>query len=215
MGMGMESLRRMSVYIFLLGTPLLGQTRMENSGASPAASGPAFDASLGYVYFDIAEKSSPRAVFNGINADAHVRFSPHWGAAVDSIFAQSGNVHGTGHSDDVISGLIGPVFYPVDRGNNGIFVQVFAGASWVEGAVPVDRTYYLSRRQTRFSYAAGGGVEHSLSRRFAVRAAADYQRTTFVNASGATQQENCFRLITAIVYRFGNPWNRKLGNTLQ
>ena len=213
--MGMESLRRISVYIFLLGAPLLGQTRLENSGASPAASGPAFDASLGYVYFDMAGKSLPRAVLNGINADALVRFAPHWGAAVDSLFAHSGDVQGTGHSDDVISGLVGPVFYPVDRGNNGIFVQVLAGAAWVDGAVPVDRTYYLSGRKTRFSYAAGGGVEHSLSRRFAVRAAADYQRTTFLNSSGALTHENCFRLITVIVYRFGNPWNRRLGNTLQ
>jgi opacity protein-like surface antigen len=209
--MGMESLRRMSVYIFLLGAPLLGQTRLETGGIFPAASGPAFDASLGYVYLDMTEPSIPRAKLNGVNADGLVRFTPRWGATVDSTFARSGDVRGTGHGDDVLSGLAGPVA----RRNNGIFVHVLAGAAWVEGAVPVNETYYLSGQQTHFSYAVGGGVEHTLSRPFAVRAGADYQRTTFVNASRATQQENCFRLITAIVYRFGNPWNRKLGNTLQ
>jgi opacity protein-like surface antigen len=212
--MGMESIRRISVYVCLLGTPLLGQTRLENSGASPAASGPAFDASLGYVYFDMAEPSSPRAVLNGVDADGLLRFSPHWGATVDSTFAHSGNVHGTGHSDDVISGLAGPVFYPMARGNSGILVHVLAGAAWVDGAVPVNRTYYLSGQKTHFSYAVGGGVEHSLSRPFAVRVGADYQRTTFLNSSGAMQRENCFRLISGFVYRFGNPWNRRLGNTL-
>ena len=211
--MGMESLRRISVYIFLLGAPLLGQTRLESGRTFPAASGPAFDASLGYVYLDMAEPSLPRVVLNGVNADGLARFTPRWGATVDSTFARSGNVRGTGHSDDVVSALAGPVFYPVARRNNGIFVHVLAGAAWVDGAVPVNGTYYLSGQQTHFSYAVGGGVEHALSRPFAVRAGADYQRTTFVNASGAMQQENCFRLITGIVYRFGNSWNRKLGNT--
>jgi opacity protein-like surface antigen len=214
MGMGMERLRRISVYIFLLGAPLLGQTRLQTGGTFPAARGPAFDASLGYVYLDMAEPSLPRAVLNGVNADGLVRFTPRWGATVDSTFARSGNVRGTGHSDDVLSALVGPVFYPVARRNNGIFVHVLAGATRVDGAVPVNGTYYLSGQQTHFSYAVGGGVEHALSRSFAVRGGADYQRTTFVNASGAMQQENCFRLITGIVYRFGNPWNRKLGNTL-
>jgi hypothetical protein len=214
MGMGMERLRRISVCIFLLGAPLLGQTRLETGGTFPAARGPAFDASLGYVYLDMAEPSLPRAVLNGVNADGLVRFTPRWGATVDSTFARSGNVRGTGHSDDVLSALVGPVFYPVARRNNGIFVHVLAGATRVDGAVPVNGTYYLSGQQTHFSYAVGGGVEHALSRSFAVRGGADYQRTTFVNASGAMQQENCFRLITGIVYRFGNPWNRKLGNTL-
>jgi hypothetical protein len=213
--MGMESLRRISVYIFLLSAPLLGQTRLETGGTFPSASGPAFDASLAYVYLEMAEPSLPRAVLNGVNADGLVRFTPRWGATVDSTFARSGNVRGTGHSDDVLSALVGPVFYPVARRNNGIFVHVLAGAAWVDGAVPVNGTYYLSGQQTHFSYAVGGGVEHALTRPFAVRAGADYQRTTFVNASGAMQQENCFRLITGIVYRFGNPWNRKLGNTLR
>lgn len=213
--MGMESLRRISVYIFLLGAPLLGQTRLESGGTFPAASGPAFDASLGYVYLDMAEPSLPLVVLNGVNAEGLVRFTPRWGATVDSTFARSGNVRGTGHSDDVVSALAGPVFYPVARRNNGLFVHVLAGAAWVEGAVPVSGTYYLGGQQTHFSYAVGGGVEHALSRLFAVRADADYQRTTFVNASGAMQQENCFRLITGIAYRFGNLWNRKLGNTLQ
>jgi len=207
--MGMESIRRISVYVCVLGAPLLGQARLGNSGASPAARGPAFDASLGYVYFDMAAPSSPRAALNGVNADGHVSFTPHWGATVDSTFARSGKVQGTGHRDEVISGLVGRVFYPMKRGSNGIFAQVLAGAAWVDGAVPVDGTYYLSGQKTGFSYAIGGGVEHALSRPFAVRVGADYQRTTFVNARGAMQQENCFRMITRIVYRFGNSRNRR------
>jgi hypothetical protein len=150
MGMEMESLRRISVYIFLLGAPLLGQTRLETGGTLPAASGPAFDASLGYVNLDMAEPSIPLAILNGVNADGLVRFTPRWGATVDSTFARSGNVRSTGHSDDVLSGLAGPVFYPVAKRNNGVFVHVLAGAAWVEGAVPVNGTYYLSGQQTHF-----------------------------------------------------------------
>src|SRR3984957_19438394 len=140
MSMGMEKPRRIFGFIFLLGAPLLGQTRLETGGTPPAASGPAFDASLGYVYLDMAEPSLPLVVLNGVNADGLVRFTPRWGATVDSTFARSGNVRGTGHSDDVLSGLAGPVFYLVARRSNGIFVHVLAGAARVEGAVPVNGT---------------------------------------------------------------------------
>jgi hypothetical protein len=37
-----------------------------------------------------------------------------------------------------------------------------------------------------------------------VRAGADYQRTTFVNSTGALQYQNNLRLATSVAYRFRN-----------
>jgi hypothetical protein len=189
--------------VFLLVAPLLAQARLQSAEAAAGATGPAFEASLGYVYLSMAMPSQ-RVGLSGLDANGLVRVASRWGATVDSTYAGAGNVLATGHSGSVVSCLAGPVFYPVGHGQTGIFVHALAGASWVDSAVPVSGTHYLGGWVTRPSYAVGGGIERYLFRPVAVRAQADYQRTTFVNPTGALQGQNNLRLVTSIVYRFGN-----------
>jgi len=74
----------------------------------------------------------------------------------------------------------------------------------VNSAVPVKGTYYLGGTITRFSYAIGGGVEHTVAGSLALRVGGDYLRTTFANSSAAMEFQNNLRIVTSIVYRFGN-----------
>jgi len=196
-------MRRIFTSVFLLVAPLLAQAHLGTGEAAAGATGPAFEASLGYVYLSMAMPSQ-RVGLTGLDANGLVRFASHWGATVDSTYAGTGNVLGTGHSGSVLSCLAGPVFYPVGHGQAGIFVHALAGASWVDSAVPVTGSYYLGGWVFRPSYAVGGGVERYLFRPLAVRVQADYQRTTFANPTGAMQGQNNLRLTTSIVYRFGN-----------
>lgn len=53
-----------------------------------------------------------------------------------------------------------------------------------------------------FSLPPGGGFEHSLFGPLTLRARADYQRTRFVNSTGALQHQNNLRLATSVAYRF-------------
>jgi len=198
----MRIVRRISACVVLFAAPLLAQARMEAGEAAAGATGPAFEASLGYVYFSMATPSQ-RVGLTGLDANGLVRFDSRWAATVDSTYAGTGNVLGTGHSGNVLSCLAGPVFYPA-HGKAGIFVHALAGASWVDSAVPITGTHYLGGWITRLSYAVGGGVEHYLSGPLAVRAQVDYQRTTFANPTGAIQNQNNLRLTTSLVYRFGN-----------
>jgi opacity protein-like surface antigen len=92
----------------------------------------------------------------------------------------------------------------VDYGNIRIFVHTLAGVSLVNSAVPVQGTYYLGGTVIRFSYALGGGVEHTVAGPLAIRVGADYLRTTFANSSAAMKFQNNLRIVTGIVFRFGN-----------
>jgi opacity protein-like surface antigen len=194
---------RVAVCIFFLAAPLVAQ-RFVTSAPPVAATSPVFEASAGYTYLVLDTPSRQRVGLSGVAADGFVDFNSRWGMMVDSSYARTGNVLGTGHSGNVLSFLIGPVFYPVDYGNNRIFVHTLAGVSLVNSAIPVKGTYYLGGTVTRFSYALGGGVEHTVAGPLAIRVGADYLRTTFANSTAAMQFQNNLRIVTGIVFRFGS-----------
>jgi hypothetical protein len=194
---------RVAVSIFFLVVPLHAQRYV--SGAPPAAaSGPVFEASAGYTYLVLDTPSRQRVGLSGVDANGFVDFNSRWGLVADSNYARAGNVLGTGHAGNVLSCLTGPVFYPVEYGNTRVFVHTLAGVSVVNSAVPVQGTYYLGGTIIRFSYSVGGGFEHTLAGRFAIRVGGDYLRTTFANPKAAMQFQNNIRLVTGIVFRFGS-----------
>ncbi len=198
----MKIIKNVAACIFFLVTPLLAQDHLL-SAPPVAASGPVFEASAGYTYLDMETPSRQRVGLSGVDATGFVDFNPRLGMVVDANYARAGNVLGTPHSGNVLSCLTGPVFYPVEYGNTRIFVHTLAGISMVNSAVPVMGTYYLGGTITRFSYAVGGGVEHTITGPLALRVGGDYLRTTFANASAAMAFQNNLRFVTGIVYRFG------------
>jgi opacity protein-like surface antigen len=194
---------KIAACIFFLVVPLVAQRFV--TGVPPAAAtGPIFEASAGYTYLVLDTPSRQRVGLSGVDADGFIDFNSRWGMMVDSSYARTGNVLGTGHSGNVLSFLIGPVFYPVDLGNTRIFIHTLAGVSLVNSAVPVKGTYYLGGTVTRFSYALGGGVERTVAGPLAIRVGADYLRTTFANSTAAMQFQNNLRIVTGIVFRFGS-----------
>jgi hypothetical protein len=193
------------ICILFLVAPLLAQ-EFATRGPAPAATSPLFESSVGYSYFALDTPSHRRVFLSGFDANAFVNVRPRWGLMADTSYARIGDVLGTGHSGNVISSLVGPVFYPAAYGNTRVFVHTLAGVSLVDSAVPVSGTYYLGGTVMRFSYATGGGVECPLPGRFALRFGADYLRTTFADSNAAMRFENNFRIISSIAYRFGNRW---------
>jgi opacity protein-like surface antigen len=198
--MGMKSLRILFC-LLLLSAPLFSQSR---ETSRTAATAPGIEASLGYLYMIMSQPFSTHVALAGVDANGIVQFSPRWGAMADFSVAHVANVLRTPHSDNVFSGLVGPVFFPLQRGRTSVFVHALGGLAWVDSAVPVSNTAYFSGWETRFSYALGGGVEYAVTGPFSVRLGADYQRTTFVNQNLGLQNQNNIRLTTGIAYRFGS-----------
>ena len=193
-------MRKIIVCLFLFVAPLLAQSRF--NGAAAGATGPAFEASLGFTYFSLAMPTQ-RVGLTGMDGSALVKFSSRWALTVDSTYARTANILGTGHSASVMDFMAGPVFYPAVFRNSDIFIEGLGGASRVNSAVPVSGTTYLAGWVTRPSFAIGGGVERALFRPVAIRVQGDYQRTTYGYAPNAIQGQNDVRLSTSIVYRFG------------
>lgn len=201
-------MRRVLACIFLFAAPLLAQSSLESGEPAATATGPSFEASLGYVYFDMAMPSQ-RVALTGVDGSGLVRFNSHWGATIDSTYASTGNVLNTGHGANVLSFLAGPVFYVPGLAKAGLFVHALAGACRVDGAVPANGGYYLDGWVARPSYAFGGGLEHPIFRSLGLRVQGDYQRTTFADSTGAIQGQNNLRLTTSLVYRFGSGFGNR------
>jgi hypothetical protein len=195
-------MRKIIVCLFLLVAPLLAQSRF--TGAAAGATGPAFETSLGFAYFSLAMPTQ-RVGLTGLDGSGQVKFSSRWAVTVDSTYARTSNILGTGYSASVMDFLAGPVFYPLVFRNSGIFVEGLGGASRVNSAVPVNGTSYLAGWVTRPTFAIGGGVERALFGSVAFRVQGDYQRTTYGYAPNAIQGQNNMRLTTSLVYRFGHP----------
>ena len=138
-------------------------SRIATDARPIAVASPVFEASAGYVYLDLDNPSLQHVGLNGVDGNGFVDFSPRWGIVADLSYARTGNVLGTGHSGTVLSGLIGPVFYPAEYRNARIFVHALAGVSLVDSAVPLTGTSYVSGPVAKFSFALGGGVERNLS----------------------------------------------------
>jgi len=199
----MRIMGKIAVCILFLFAPLVAQ-RFVSSVPPVAATGPVFEASAGYTYLALDTPSQQRVGLSGVDANGFLDFNSRWGMMVDSSYARAGNVLGTGHSANVLSFLIGPVFYPLDYGNTRIFVHTLAGVSLVNSAVPVKGTYYLGGTVTRFSYAVGGGIERTVAGPLAIRVGADYLRTTFADSTAEMRFQNNLRFVTGFVIRFGS-----------
>jgi opacity protein-like surface antigen len=207
MGIKLGALRflsRLSIVSLLWVSPLLGQAGL--NGAAPAVTGPELDVSLGYSYAAVNFSGKPTVNMQGADLGAAVDFTPRWGAALDANYVRAGRDSRTGHSSDVFSFLVGPVFVPAQNENTRVLVRALAGFGTVDGSVPdalvpPGQLYYRGWL-TRFSWAVGAGVEHNISGPFAVRVNVDYLRTRFVSSSLTVQPQNNIRVTGSLVYRF-------------
>jgi hypothetical protein len=190
---------KVACILFALVAPVLAQNQFATE-PSPAASAPPYDLSVGYTSL-IAGMSSGHQILNGVDIAGSADLTSRFGVMADSMYVRTADVLGTGHAGYQLGFLGGPVFYPLEFRNMRVSVHGLAGAALVDGAVPVNATDYFHGWLVRFSYAAGGGIEHSLSGPFSVRVQADYLHAAFFDASGAVRPQGNVRITTSLVFR--------------
>jgi hypothetical protein len=196
----MRTIGKIYFLVFVMVAPALAQNQLQ-SAPSPAVAGPAFDLSAGYSHLSMPIPGAGNASFNGLDFSGGIDLSPRWGALLDSNYLYTPDVLGTRHQGYVLSLQTGPVFYPINHRNTRLFVRAMAGMGLVDGAVPITANEDFHGWLVRPSYAFGGGVEHSVSPRLAVRVNGDYLRTAFYDSAGAVQPQNDLRLTVAFVFR--------------
>jgi len=199
----LQLLTRLSIVSLLWSAPLVAQNR--HGGAVPAARGVLYhwNVGAGYSYVNMNLSGNPAVSLHGIDTNAVVEFLPRWAATMDASYVRAGRDAASGHSSYVLSVLAGPVFVPVQNENNRFLVRALAGMSLVDSSVRVNDLYYRGW-QSRFSWAIGTGIEHNVSRPFAVRFTVDYLRTKFIGPAGTLQPQNGIRVGANLVFRFSD-----------
>jgi hypothetical protein len=192
------------VILFALAAPVLAQNQQATEPIAPVAGPvydmPAYDVSVGYANLT-ALTSGQHMNLSGLDVGGSADLNSRWGAMVDSMYVRTSDVLGTRHAGYQLSFLGGPEFYPFDRGDTRLSVHALVGAALVDGAVPINTIDYFHGWLVRFSYAAGGGIEHALSGPFGARVQADYLHSAFFNAQGAVRPQGNLRLTVSLVLR--------------
>jgi opacity protein-like surface antigen len=160
---------------------------------------PRFEAYAGYDYMrdnatnDITHMPPSQSV-NGNGGSGQLEFNAtRWLGVVGDLggYAVARNGFATAHQ---ISYLFGPRVN-FRGGRVTPFAQVLLGAMWASDAIVLGS-------KTAFGMTAGGGVDVTVSRHFAVRPVqAEYFLTKFPD--GANDRQNNFRYSAGIVFRFG------------
>ena len=164
---------------------------------------PALHVSAGFSVTSLALPSSGHAVLGGVDAGFATDSGKRYGAMLDLGYQRSPNVYHSGRPMDVLSYLIGPVFYPSNSGSLSTSVHLLFGGARVSGPVP-NGSGGLNLGHVHYpALAAGGGVEYRLSPAFGFRVSVDYLRTHFYNSLGVVRGQNDIRIVNSFVYYLG------------
>ncbi len=169
---------------------------------SPAGTGPFITASLGYSYVSLPIPSSARIDMNGVGASLTADFRSRFGAKVDLNYVRQANVLASGHHSDVLSYMLGPLFYPVSNDRWTVYLQALAGGSNADGVLPNGTGGFDTAYTDGLAWAVGGGIERSISSAFAVRTEADYMHTSFIDINAVLRGQNDLRVTASLVYRW-------------
>lgn len=194
-------------FVLLLVAPALAQNGLQSQPA-PAVTGPAYDVSAGYTNLMMPIPGSKRVLMNGMDASGSISLSERWSAILESSFARTSDVLSTRHQAYMLNSQSGPVFYPWERGNTRLLLRGLGGFAMIDGGVPRDTNTYFRGWLLRPSFTFGGGIERAVSSQFLLRFNADYLRTSFYDAAGAVQGQNCLRLTMSLGFHLKSRHHR-------
>jgi hypothetical protein len=175
----------------------------------PAGIAPVTVTSIGYSNMGRSASPSGRIRLNGLNASLTEDFSPRHGVTLEFGYLRASNVFGTGHSNDVVSYMVGPVFYPTRRHDLVVNVHVLAGGARVRGVVPLSAGGFAIGHVHDVAWAFGAGVEHWFSDSMALRVSVDAMHTSFYNSSQVVHGQYDLRTTGSLVYYFGKHKRKK------
>jgi hypothetical protein len=168
----------------------------------PAGIAPVPDASIGFSNMSRGASPSGRIGLNGVTAGITEDFPGRHGVVLEISYLRAPNVFGTGHNNDVLTYMTGPVFYPSRRREIVTNVHVLAGGARVRGVVPLSTGGFALAHVHNIAWAFGAGVEHWFSDSMALRISADAVHTSFFDSSQVIRGQYDLRTTASLVYYF-------------
>jgi opacity protein-like surface antigen len=169
-----------------------------------AAAGAVVKASIGYTYLSLDMAPAKRVNLQGLELNLTADFLPRIGVSTELSYTRASDVFGTGHHSDVLSYLIGPVYYPLRRRKFQIYVDGLIGGARVTGPVPSSAGKIVLGYANQLSWEIGAGAELPISGPIYVRAGADYLHTKYFNSLRGMRGQKDLKTTVSVVYVFGS-----------
>jgi opacity protein-like surface antigen len=188
----MKKLLGLSVLLLLSSLPTLAQYDE-----------PKLEVGGGYTFRSLDVPFSPRLNMNGWDFNAAYNFDKWIGVAADVDGTR--NDQGENGLTKVYTVMGGPRFYPLGHHRFTPFVQVMAGHAYLSIFIPASGGGPFTITDGTFAWSAGGGLDATLTRHFAVRLGEfDYEQMHSFLLDGLEPgpRQNNFKFKAGVVVRF-------------
>jgi opacity protein-like surface antigen len=189
--------------LILLFTPLAHGQEPIAGGFSPAQEG-----GIGFSYTQANAPSEGQMRMNGLQAVFSTDVNRRFAVKADFGYSRSFDAFQTGHSADLMTYMVGPVFYAVRRRQLSVYGELLLGGARQTGVNFENNGQLVLGYANEFAWAGGAGVQYEIVPSFSVRVGADYLRTSFFNSNVTVQAQPNLRSSVVLIYTFGGHGRR-------
>jgi len=187
--------------LLLVTLGLASQVRAQ--GPMVAGVAPVFEGGIGYLYMKSTVPSQGNLAMKGVLVSVSGDLNARFGAKLQVGYSRSFDAFQTGRTADILTYMVGPVFYPVRRPKFDIHAQVLLGGARETG-VNFEGDGTLVRGFVNHPAWAGGvGLQYRISPAVSLRPEVEYLRTSFFNSNVAIQGQPNLRTSFSMIYTFG------------
>ena len=174
-------------------------------GQEPIAGGfsPAQEGGVGFSYTQMNTPSAGQMRINGLQAVFSTDVNRRFAVKADFGYSRSSNAFHTGRSADLMTYMVGPVFYAVRRRQVSVYGELLVGAARQTGVNFEDNGQMVLGYANEFAWAGGAGVQYEIVPSLSVRVGADYLRTSYFNSNVTLQAQPNLRSSVFLIYTFG------------
>ena len=195
----MRTMLKLGLLLVTLG--LASQVRAQ--GPMVAGVAPVFEGGIGYLYMKSTVPSQGNLAMKGVLVSVSGDLNARFGAKLQVGYSRSFDAFQTGRTADILTYMVGPVFYPVRRPKFDIHAQVLLGGARETG-VNFEGDGTLVRGFVNHPAWAGGvGLQYRISPAVSLRPEVEYLRTSFFNSNVAIQGQPNLRTSFSMIYTFG------------
>ena len=178
-------------------------SQVRAQGPMVAGVAPVFEGGIGYLYMKSTVPSQGNLAMKGVLVSVSGDLNARFGAKLQVGYSRSFDAFQTGRTADILTYMVGPVFYPVRRPKFDIHAQVLLGGARETG-VNFEGDGTLVRGFVNHPAWAGGvGLQYRISPAVSLRPEVEYLRTSFFNSNVAIQGQPNLRASFSMIYTFG------------
>lgn len=191
----------LKIWILLVALGLATQARAQ--GPVIAGVAPVIEQGIGYTYMKSAVPSEGNLVMAGVLFSASADLNAHFGAKLEAGYSRSFDAFQTGRKADLLTYMVGPVFYPLRRPNFSIHVQLLGGGARETGVNFESDGTLVRGYVNHFAWEGGVGFQFRISPALALRPEVEYLRTSYFDSTVTIKGQTNLRTSLSLMYTFG------------